>query len=230
MMLKQVLAVCLPLLLISVGISQALNPATEAEHAMVEVQSGKGTHRIPMSLEAATIIDVLLQNLTDAIHTGDRNMMQQVLQQLSCYGIDVDLPSGLLDTDATPISNRLCIMYGYFSKALFSYPLDLAVAGILSLFNGFGTIGLFLLWSVLTHALHPVHIVAPLIFMTVIDGSIGQLVTRGLDGRQIISADELSTHVILGFVGTIINIIVPVNGAPDPAFCVGAALRVTPAP
>ncbi|MGC9308793.1 MAG: hypothetical protein ACP5FL_08485, partial [Thermoplasmatota archaeon] len=228
MMFKQVLAVCLPLLLVSVGVSQAFASPGEAQRAVVEVRTGDGEHRIPMSLEAATVIDVLLQDLTAAIHAGDRDMIQRVLQQLSRYGIDIDLPSGLLDTDATPISNRLCIMYGYFSKALFSYPLDLAVAGILSLFNGFATIGLFLLWSVLTHALHPVHLVAPLIFMTVIDGSVGQLVTRGLDGRQVISADELSTHVILGFVGTIINIIVPVQGAPDPAFCVGAALTVTP--
>lgn len=230
MMFKQVLAVCLPLLLVSVGVSQAFASPGEAQRAVIQIRTPDNEQRMAVSVEEANAVSDMLHDLADAIHAGDRDMMQQAMEQLSRYGIDVDLPSGLLNMDATPISNRLCIMYGYFSKALFSYPLDLAVAGILSLFNGFSTIGLFLLWSVLTHALHPMHLAAPLIFLTVLDGSVGQLVTRGLDGRQVISADELSTHVILGFVGTIINIIVPVQGAPDPAFCVGAALTVTPAP
>ncbi len=229
MVFKQLLAVCLPLLLVTVGISQALAPEKPGQ-AVVMVRTGTGEQRIPMSTETAGVVDGLLQALADAIHAGDRTAVQELTGRLRSHGVDVEIPDMLANADATPISTRLCVMYGYFSKALFSYPLDLAVAGILSLFNGFSTIGLFLLWSVLTHALHPVHLAAPFLFLTVLDGATGQLVTRGLDGRQVISAEELSTHVVVGFVGTIINVIVPVQGAPDPAFCLGAALAITPRP
>lgn len=51
-------------------------------------------------------------------------------------GIDIDVPS-ILTADAALMSNQLCVMYGAFSKALFSYPIDLAVAGMLFLFKAF---------------------------------------------------------------------------------------------
>ncbi|MFO8133711.1 MAG: hypothetical protein R6U10_07290 [Thermoplasmatota archaeon] len=229
MMFRQLLAVCLSLLLATVGASQALVPADPAQ-PVVMVRTGEGEQRIRVSMETACVVDGLLHDLADAVHAGDDERIRELTGQLRSHGVDVEIPDVLANADATPISNRLCVMYGYFSKALFSYPLDLAVAGILSLFNGFSTIGLFLLWSVLTHALHPVHLAAPFLFLTVLDGSAGQLVTRGLDGTQVITADELSTHIVVGFVGTIINIIVPVQGAPDPAFCLGAALAITPRP
>jgi len=229
MIFRRLLAICLPLLLVTIGLSQALT-SPDAPGAVIEMRTPAGTRQISMSVETASAVEGLLQHLIEAIHMGNQTATHQAIMQLGEHGIDLSLPGGLLNDGTVPASNRLCMMYGAFSKALFSYPLDLAMAGVLSLFNGFSTIGLFLLWSVITHALHPVHFTAPLMFMTVLDGATGQLVTRGIDGTQVITADELSTHVIVGFAGTIINIIVPVQGAPDPAFCVGAALLITPAP
>ncbi len=229
MIFRRLLAVCLPLLLVTVGLTQALT-SPDAPGAVIEMRTPTGTQQISMSVETASVIEGLLQHLIEAIHAENQTAMQQVTARLGDHGIDLAVPGGMLCQDTEPASNRLCMLYGAFSKALFSYPLNLAMAGVLSLFNGFGTIGLFLLWSVITHALHPVHFTAPLMFMTVLDGATGQLVIRGLDGTQVITADELSTHVIVGFAGTIINIIVPVQGAPDPAFCLGAALMITPAP
>lgn len=230
MVVRQLVAACLPLLFILVGVSQALTATAESESAVIEMRTSTGHQSISVSVEEARVVDGLLQDLADALQADDSAGVQRLIRQLDDHGIHVDVPPYLVHGDVTLVSNRLCVMYGYFSKALFSYPLDLAVAGLLSLFNGFATIGLFLLWSVLTHALHPVHLVSPLIFLTILDGATGQLVTRGLEGTQVISADDLSTHFIFGFVGTIINVIVPVQDAPDPAFCLGAALAITPAP
>jgi hypothetical protein len=132
--------------------------------------------------------------------------------------------------DTAPVTNRLCFVYGYASKALCAYPCDIAAAYIASALFGFPGIGLALLWMAVTHFIRPVHSVAPFMYFSMIDGGSGSLTTVGLDGTRVITAEDPTTYVVYGFAGVMCNVLFPVEGLAAPMLCFGFALGIAPLP
>ncbi|HDS59939.1 MAG TPA: hypothetical protein ENN54_06605 [Thermoplasmatales archaeon] len=237
--MSKILVLAAASVLIAVGFAQAQQPtAVSGESpATVTLQTVQGMTwkqaEYSLSLTEAEGLTAEMQHLQRALDNGYYPEARERVSGLARYGIDV---TGLLELltvlgqEKDGISNSLCLMYGFLSKALVAYPLDMAVGYIAGQLLGSSGLGVFITWIVLSHFALPLRILLPFMVVSPLDGGQGQLVTLGVNGRQVISAGDYVSYLVSGFAGIILHVMVPIQGAPDPTFCLGFALDVRPMP
>ncbi len=222
-------------------LSLAFYPAVygNEEKAKIVIQQYKlnGIEKIEreISMEKADELLKNLEKLEEAIRNSDIEKAAKLIHELKKEGIDEiyfvhEIINGI--NVSANLSNLLCFIYG-FGEGFFLYmPENLliiaALLGIIkfeTIWDLLAFIALVYLVAVISHIV-PFRVALPLTFFGIVSG---ELVTIGLNGVETFRpVDNLTAFgTIIGFIGLIINIIIPREEKPfSYFFCIGYSLLV----
>lgn len=203
-----------------------------------------------VSIEKAEEITKDLEELKDAIKNNDEISALKLASKLRKGGVFqndkiFDLIRNKFKRNALPIlkdkdltnnfTNLMCFILGFGSLGGFLYPIDLIVAIssviiLLPLLLQGGLIIALIITGICILISHSI----PFRFALPVAGFVidkGELITAGLNGTKIIKPEnnESARGFILGFVGIVINIFLPLGeeAVIAPFFCIGYSLGIT---
>jgi len=203
------------------------------------------SYTIEVSKEEAKKISNDLENLENAIKTGDEHTALQIASGLRKNGVfkddfiftlirdytgrNIARYANIIDTNFT-LKNLMCFVVGY-GDALFAYPMDLLAIFFIVALLGWLPLGIILvlaysiLWMYFSHFI-PVRFLLP---VTLIGINEGEITTIGLKGIQTISREgnESAAGMLVGFAGIVVNVLLlPKNDREmsAPFFCLGTSL------
>jgi|Deesub1362A_J573_1020465.scaffolds.fasta_scaffold02244_2 hypothetical protein len=235
--MKKLASICIVCLLFSLAFYPAVYGNEEKAKIVIQQYKLNGIERVEKEISTEKADELLgeLEKLEKAIKNNEMEKAAKLIHKLEKEGIDEiyfvhKLMNGI--NVSWNLSNLLCFTFGFGEGAFLYMPENLliiaALLGIIkfeSLWDLLAFIALVYLVAVISHLI-PFRVALPFTFFAVVSG---ELVTVGLNGMiGFHPVDNLTAFgAIIGFIGLIINIIIPKEEAPiSYFFCTGYSLLV----